>query len=195
MIATQFQFAATPLVESMFAFEIPPLEKVIRTVIIYAVIVAILRIGGKRLMTQMTSLDLVVVLLISNVVQNAIIGEDNSVTGGVLGAVVLVAMNNGLDRLAQRFEWVRHLVEGRGTTLIRDGEMDDDAIARLGFTRHEVRNALVLQGADETGDVAKATVEPGGNVVVELTDEARPVTAGELRAAVAEIKALLTARG
>ena len=74
----------------LFAFEAPPAEKVIRTVVVYLAIAVIIRIAGKRLMAQMNSLDLVVILLLSNVVQNAIIGADNSLSGGLLGAVVLV---------------------------------------------------------------------------------------------------------
>ena len=80
----------------LLAFGVPPWEKVVRTVLVYVAILLIIRVAGKRLMAQMNSQDLVVVLLLSNVVQNAIIGNDNSLAGGVLGAVVLVAINTAL---------------------------------------------------------------------------------------------------
>ena len=96
----------------LFAFGVPPLEKVARTVLVYVAVLLIIRVAGKRLMAQMNSLDLVVVLLLSNVVQNAIIGNDNSVTGGVLGAVVLVGVNTLLDRWAMVDPRVAWLVGG-----------------------------------------------------------------------------------
>ena len=76
-------------------------EKVLRTIVVYLGIAILIRVAGKRLLAQMSSLDLVVVLLLSNVVQNAIIGPDNSVLGGMIGAVVLIGFNAGLDRLAE----------------------------------------------------------------------------------------------
>lgn len=94
------------------AIDIPWLEKVVRTVAVYLGIAVLIRLAGKRLMAQMNSLDLVVVLLLSNVVQNAIIGEDNSLVGGLLGAVVLVAVNAGLDRLAQAHPTLHAVIEG-----------------------------------------------------------------------------------
>ena len=119
----------------LWAFQIPPLEKVLRTVLVYLAILVIVRVAGKRLLAQMNSLDLVVVLLLSNVVQNAIIGDDNSLVGGVLGAVVLVTANAGLERIAQVFPAFRRVVEGRPTPVVRDGEVIDGALDRLGMTR------------------------------------------------------------
>lgn len=116
----------------LWAFQIPPLEKVLRTVLVYLAILVIVRVAGKRLLAQMNSLDLVVVLLLSNVVQNAIIGDDNSLVGGVLGAVVLVTANAGLERIAQVFPAFRRVVEGRPTPVVRDGEVIDGALIAWG---------------------------------------------------------------
>lgn len=116
----------------LWAFQIPPLEKVLRTVLVYLAILVIVRVAGKRLLAQMNSLDLVVVLLLSNVVQNAIIGDDNSLVGGVLGAVVLVAANAGLERIAQVFPAFRRVVEGRPTPVVRHGEVIDGALIAWG---------------------------------------------------------------
>lgn len=169
-------------------------EKVIRTVVVYLGIAAVIRLAGKRLMAQMNSLDLVVVLLLSNVVQNAIIGPDNSLLGGLIGAVVLVAVNDGLDRVAHRVPWVRWLVEGRATRLISDGHIDQDAVDRLGMTDHELKIGLRRQGADSAHEVHLATLEPGGDLMVRIADDQQTVTRGELRAAVAELKAHLDER-
>ena len=91
MLAGALPAARTSIWSDMWNFQIPATEKVLRTIGVYVAILVIVRLAGKRLMAQMNSLDLVVVLLLSNVVQNAVIGDDNSLTGGILGAIVLVA--------------------------------------------------------------------------------------------------------
>ena len=84
----------------MFSVQVPTLEKVLRTVLVYLLIAVLLRLSGKRGLAGMNTLDIVVIVLLSNVVQNAIIGNDNSVTGGAVGAVTLVAVNALLNRAA-----------------------------------------------------------------------------------------------
>ncbi|MDO4243748.1 MAG: hypothetical protein Q4C85_08345 [Actinomyces sp.] len=98
----------------LFVMTVPVADKVLRTVVVYLAIAVLLRVAGKRLMAQMNSLDLVVVLLLSNVVQNAIIGPDNSLLGGLLGAVVLIVVNVAADRWAQRLPRVRWAPGGTG---------------------------------------------------------------------------------
>lgn len=93
--------ASASIGTDLWDIQIPPVEKIIRTVLVYVAIVAIIRVAGKRLMAQMNSLDLVVVLLLNNVVQNAIIGDDNSITRGVIDAIVLVVVNAAAERTAQ----------------------------------------------------------------------------------------------
>ena len=112
----------------LWDIQIPPVEKIIRTVLVYVAIVAIIRVAGKRLMAQMNSLDLVVVLLLSNVVQNAIIGDDNSITGGVIGAIVLVVVNAAAERIAQVWPAFRTFVEGRPTVVVRDGALIEGSL-------------------------------------------------------------------
>ncbi|GAA1793079.1 DUF421 domain-containing protein [Nostocoides veronense] len=177
----------------LWAFQIPPLEKVLRTVLVYLAILVIVRVAGKRLLAQMNSLDLVVVLLLSNVVQNAIIGDDNSLVGGVLGAVVLVAANAGLERIAQVFPAFRRVVEGRPTPVVRDGEVIDGALDRLGMTRGELNWALRHQGADRVSEVETATLDPGGSLTVDLKDEEQALSQGEFRAEMARLHARLDA--
>jgi uncharacterized membrane protein YcaP (DUF421 family) len=182
------------MIEDLLSMGIPPGEKVLRTIAVYLAIALILRIAGKRLMAQMNSLDLVVVLLLSNVVQNAVIGDDNSLSGGLLGAAVLIVTNAVLDRLAQVSPAVRWLVEGRGTVLVSHGRVDDGAVAKLGMTQHELNAALRQQGADSATEVARASIEPGGTVRVDLERDHQAASFGELRAAVDELRELIIAR-
>ena len=174
--------------------DIPLGEKVLRTIVVYLGIAILIRVAGKRLLAQMNSLDLVVVLLLSNVVQNAIIGPDNSVLGGMVGAVVLVAFNALLDRVATFNSLGRWLLFGRGTDLIADGRLDDRALARIGLNRSELDLALRRQGADDVAEVQRAALEPEGEIVVTLKPGERTATRDDLDRAVAELKALIEAR-
>ncbi|QLQ14651.1 MAG: DUF421 domain-containing protein [Micropruina sp.] len=146
-------------------------------------------------MAQMNSLDLVVVLLLSNVVQNAIIGPDNSLLGGLIGAVVLVFVNDLLDRLAQRVGWVRWLLEGRATPLIRDGVVNEDNVSRLGLTDKELLLGLRRLGADSPKEVKLASLEPGGDMMLRLKDGEQSATKDDLARAVAELRALIEGPG
>jgi len=168
-------------------------EKVLRTVVVYAAITILIRVAGKRLLGQMNSLDLVVVLLLSNVVQNAIIGPDNSVLGAIIGAVVLVGFNALLDRLSHVSPAMRRLLVGQPTQVIEDGEVDHAALRRLGISVGELDLALRRQGSDEPGQVQVAALEPEGEIVVTLKPGERPATRDDLASAVAELKALMSA--
>jgi uncharacterized membrane protein YcaP (DUF421 family) len=181
-------------VQDLLHIDIPPIEKVLRTVAVYLGILIIIRFAGKRLMAQMNSLDLVVVLLLSNVVQNAIIGQDNSLVGGLLGALVLVVVNALLDRWAQHSSKVDWLLNGTPTVVIRDGEVDHGALTRLGMSPQELGNALRGQGADSPAEVAYAAMEPGGTLTVRLKPGEQSATIGDLRRAVAELTARLEQR-
>jgi uncharacterized membrane protein YcaP (DUF421 family) len=169
-------------------------EKVLRTIVVYLGIAVLVRVAGKRLLAQMNSLDLIVVLLLSNVVQNSIIGPDNSVLGGLVGAAVLIGFNAGLDRLAEFHPVGRWLLVGRGTDLILDGRLDQGALTRLGLNQGELDLALRRQGADDVTEVQKATLEPEGDIVVTLKPGERTATLDDLDRAVAELKELILAQ-
>jgi uncharacterized membrane protein YcaP (DUF421 family) len=174
--------------------DVPVTEKVLRTVLVYAGLVVLMRVAGKRVLSQLNTFDLVVVLLLSNVVQNAIIGPDNSVLGGLIGAAVLVAVNAVWERLATASSATARVVEGSPSILVRDGVADLGVIARVGLRLPEVMAALHRQGADRIQDVEVASLEPGGAIRMELTEDARSASYGELRAAVAELRSHLDAR-
>lgn len=178
----------------MFRFEIPPTEKVIRTIAVYFVIAVLLRLTGKRTLAQLNSFDLVVMLLLSNVVQNAIIGPDNSLVGGILGAVVLVVFNALIDRVAFLGKDSERIIEGKPTVLVRDGVVDGSALLRMGLREHELQTALHHQGADSAQEVRRAELQPGGSFNVELRREFQAASFGELQEAMAQLQKHLDGR-
>jgi uncharacterized membrane protein YcaP (DUF421 family) len=183
------------MVDDLLHLQMPAAEKVIRTIAVYLGILLVIRVAGKRLMAQMNSQDLVVVLLLSNVVQNAIIGEDNSLVGGLIGAAVLVVVNAGLDHWALRNSRVAWLLDGRPTEVVKDGVLDHRALTHLGMTPEELDNAIQTQGADSLSQVKRVALEPGGSITVDLTPDARTATIGDLRRAVDALTARLDAQG
>lgn len=178
---------------SIFDMQVSLADKTIRTVLVYVGIAALLRVAGKRELAQLNSFDLVVVLLLSNVVQNAIIGPDNSLTGGLLGAAILMAINGGVVRGVHQHPLLLRLFEGTPTVLVDRGRMLTRRIHRLGLREADVTVALRRQGADETSEVERAVLEPGGALVVSLAQEARDLTPADLREASAELAATLRA--
>lgn len=169
-------------------------EKVIRTLGVYLAMLVLIRIFGKRLMAQMNSQDLVVVLLLSNVVQNAIIGNETSLLGGVIGALVLVIANWLLDFVSGRVPAIDRLLNGSATPVVTDGRADAEALRRLSITPHELRVALHEQGAESVQDVRRATIEPGGAVLVELAEGSQGASRTDLDAAIAQLREHLDAR-
>lgn len=183
----------TAIFADLFTMQIPATDKIIRTVVMYLFIAVLIRVAGRRLMAQMNSLDLVVVLLLSNVVQNAIIGPDNSLSGGLLGAVVLIAANAGLERATHRWPSLGRLLEGEPTQLVVRGELDRKALSRLGLSVYELNAALRHQGADSLAEVERATLAPGGGVVVTLRQQDQNASYGDLQRQLAEVHRKLDA--
>ncbi|MBA2283574.1 MAG: DUF421 domain-containing protein [Acidimicrobiia bacterium] len=179
------------MASDLFDNGIPVGEKVIRTVAVYGGLLLLLRLAGKRDLAQLNSFDFVVLLLLSNVVQNAVIGADNSLSGGLLGAAVLVGVNALLVRVAGRNEAVVALVEGTPSTLVSDGRVDEVMVGRLGLRRADVISALRRQGADRLEDVAQATLEPGGTISVQLRTDAMDATKADVARLEAKLDLLL----
>jgi uncharacterized membrane protein YcaP (DUF421 family) len=179
------------MLHDLFHMGIPLGEKVIRTVGVYVVLLVLLRLGGKRDLAQLNSFDLVVMLLLSNVVQNAIIGDDNSLLGGIVGAAVLIAVNSAVVRATRATPMVERLFDGTPTTLVTDGEYDDAALRKEGLRRADVESALRRQNANEVHEVEKLTLDPGGALIVELRPEEQNATKGDLAALEERLTALL----
>ena len=155
------------ILDHMFQMPLPILEKLARPVIVYLVLVVLLRIFGKRELAQLNPFDLVVLLSLSNTVQNAIIGEDNSVSGGVIGAVGLLAINWLVVQILFRSPKLTRLFEGRSTTLINEGQIDQKAIVRESLTREELVEVIHRQGFGHISQVRKCELEPNGTFYVE----------------------------
>src|ERR1700712_1890085 len=130
------------MLHSMFHLPLPILEKILRPVLMYVCLIAFLRIFGKRELAQLNPLDLVVLLSLSNTVQNAIIGDDNSVTGGVIGAFSLLAINWALTRLLFNRPEVTKALEGTQTILIRDGKVLEAGMKSEALTHEEMITVL-----------------------------------------------------
>ena len=170
------------IAHDLLAVQIPVAEKVLRTVAVYAGLALLLRLGGKRDLAQLSTFDLVVMLLLSNVVQNAVIGQDNSLTGGLLGAAVLVGGNAVWVRVVGRSSALVRLFEGTPTVLVADGRFQERAMRREGLRTGDLERAMRSQGADGVHEVKRATLTPGGAVVVELRDSEQNASTGDLAA-------------
>ena len=155
------------LVSHMFHLPLPILEKLIRPVIVYLVLVVLLRIFGKRELAQLNPFDLVVLLSLSNTVQNAIIGDDNSVTGGVIGAFGLLAINWLVVKTLYRSPKLTRIVEGRSTVLIQDGKVDKKAVRRESLTHEELMEVIHRQGFERMSQVRSCVLEPNGTFYIE----------------------------
>jgi uncharacterized membrane protein YcaP (DUF421 family) len=153
--------------EHMFQLRLPVIEKLLRPVIVYLALIVLLRIFGKRELAQLNPFDLVVLLSLSNAVQNAIIGDDNSVTGGVIGACALLAINYLVVKAAFRSRRLDFLLEGRATVLVRDGQIDRKALKRESMTREELLSVIHRQGFEGFHHVRKCELEPNGTFYVE----------------------------
>lgn len=153
----------------MFHMELPLLEKILRPVIVYLVLIVFLRLFGKRELAQLNPFDLVVLLSLSNTVQNAIIGNDNSVTGGIVGAFALLAINWLLMRLLYANPKINSALEGSATTLITNGVPDRVAMKKEGLTDEELLSVLHKQSFDSYEDVRRCVLEPNGTFFIEGT--------------------------
>jgi uncharacterized membrane protein YcaP (DUF421 family) len=182
--------------QTLFVEQIPLTEKVLRTVLVYAFIIVLFRVSGKRGLATLNTFDFVVLFLLSNVVQNAVIGDDQSLVGGVVGGVTLVSVNAVVTRLVDRSPRVQQLLESRPTTLIRDGQVVAGAMHKLGIRRGELEHAVRTQNGDDISEVQDGRLVPGGHLVLTLKDEEQSATKADiisLRQQLHRVEALLVA--
>lgn len=151
----------------MFQLTVPILEKVARPVVVYLFLVVLLRIFGKRELAQLNPYDLVVLLSLANTVQNAIIGNDNSVTGGLIGAFALLAVNYLVVRFLFRHRRLDQILEGPPSVLIEKGKIQRRALARELLTESELATVLHRQGFARPDEVQRCVLEPGGTFNIE----------------------------
>jgi uncharacterized membrane protein YcaP (DUF421 family) len=153
---------ASVLFDDMFHLKLPILEKVLRPAIVYVAIVILLRVFGKRELAQLNPFDLVVLLSVSNTVQNAIIGDDNTVSGGLIGALTLFAINYLTIRFLFKHRRLDQILEGSPTVLIEQGRVQREALAKELLTEVELLTVVHRQGFGDLDDVETCVLEPGG---------------------------------
>ena len=150
--------------KDMFVLGLPLLEKILRPVFVYAFLVIGLRLAGKRELVQLNPFDLVVLLTLSNTVQNAIIGNDNSVSGGVIGATSLLVVNYLVVRFLYDHRKLDQLVEGRSDVLIADGKVLTRRLKKELITTSQLEAAARKQGFSSLSEVQECVLEPGGTL-------------------------------
>ena len=150
--------------KDMFVLGLPVLEKILRPIVVYAFLVVGLRLSGKRELVQLNPFDLVVLLTLSNTVQNAIIGDDNSVSGGIIGATSLLAINYLVVRFLYNHRKLDQLVEGKADVLVDNGKVNTEHLKRELITMQQLSAAARKQGFDDLSEVQRCVLEPGGTL-------------------------------
>ncbi|GAC1637875.1 MAG: hypothetical protein NVS9B14_18080 [Candidatus Acidiferrum sp.] len=150
--------------KDMFVLAVPILEKILRPIAVYIFLIVSLRLSGKRELVQLNPFDLVVLLTLSNTVQNAIIGDDNTVTGGVIGATSLLVVNYLVVRFLYNHRKLDQLVEGRADVLVEDGKVRIANLKRELITMAQLEAAARKQGFESIHEVQQCVLEPGGTI-------------------------------
>jgi uncharacterized membrane protein YcaP (DUF421 family) len=148
----------------MWLPEVGVAEKVIRSAVVYIFLLVAFRVTGKRQVGQLTPFDLTVLLIVSNVLQNAMIGPDNSIGGGLLGAAVLFFLNGIVARLTFHSRRAERLIEGTPTALVHNGKIDESAMRHELVTRAELHAALRDAGLCEVSEARFAMLEANGKI-------------------------------
>jgi uncharacterized membrane protein YcaP (DUF421 family) len=161
-----FTFWDHDVLHRMFVVGVPIAEKILRPIIVYVFLVVLLRIFGKRELAQLNPFDLIVLLSLSNTLQNAIIGDDTSVAGGLIGATTLCAFNYLVVRFLFRHRRLDQLVEGRPTVLMEDGRIVKKNVRKELMTHAEVLYLAHRQGFATLDEVDRIVLEPGGTFFI-----------------------------
>jgi uncharacterized membrane protein YcaP (DUF421 family) len=158
--------ALSEIIQNLFIPGTNVVEKVIRPIVVYFFLVLLLRLGGRRELAQMNAFDLVVLLMLSNSVQNAIIGEDNSLAGGLLGGFTLIAINFLTNRYLYRHPNLDRKIEGDTVVLVKDGRVMQKSLERELITEAELLAAVHRQGVLSIEDCDSVILEVGGTISV-----------------------------
>jgi uncharacterized membrane protein YcaP (DUF421 family) len=150
----------------MLNMSIPWWELIVRSLVVYAFLLVILRITGKRQVGQLAPFDLVLLLVLSNAVQNSMNGGDNSLVGGLISATTLIALNYTIGYATFRSKRLEAMIEGRPEVLIHNGRLFQDVMANSQLTHHELEAALRQAGCANIGDCHSAILENNGSISV-----------------------------
>jgi uncharacterized membrane protein YcaP (DUF421 family) len=154
------------MIQNMFPLPVPLLEKIVRPIIVYLALILLLRIFGKRELAQLNPFDLVVLLSLSNTVQNALIGNDNSVSGGLIGALALLGVNWIVVRALYNSPRLERAITGTDRMLILDGEVDRKALREEVISVDELLAVIHRQGFDDFDEVQECSITPNGSFYV-----------------------------
>lgn len=155
-----------PLMDRLFDLAMPWWEFVVRAVAVYVVVLLMVRIVGKRTVGQYTPFDLIVVVLLGTAVQNSLIGEDQSLLGGLILAATLLALNWSVGFLSARSRTFDRLVEGHSIVLARQGVVDRDQLRRQSISEEDFRAACRSSACSEDAQIALAILESSGDITV-----------------------------
>ena len=150
----------------MLNMTVPWWELILRSVVVYAFLLILLRISGKRQVGQLAPFDLVLLLVLSNAVQNSMNGGDNSLVGGLLSATILVGLNFLIGFATFRSKRLEAIIEGRPQVLIHNGKLYEDLMAKSQLTHHELDAALRQAGCANIGECHSAILENNGSISV-----------------------------
>jgi uncharacterized membrane protein YcaP (DUF421 family) len=151
----------------LFQLSAPWWHFVLRGAVVYVLVMVLMRMSGKRAVGQFTPFDLILLILIGNAVQNGINGGDNSLTGAIIMAVTLIALNYAVAWLSARFAWVRRLVEGQARVLARDGHIYRNVLRRELVSEADFRKAMREAGCEREVDIRLAVLETNGHISIE----------------------------
>ena len=141
-------------------------ERAIRAMVVYLFLLVLFRVFGRRELGQLTGFDIIVLLTISNILQNSMIGNDNSVTGGMIGAAVLLAANLTLAYVVFRSRRAERLVEGGPKILVQDGKLEETQMRSELLTEQDLISAVHREGLESFDDVHLAIAEPNGMISI-----------------------------
>lgn len=167
------------MLTDLFHIPIPVAEKIVRALLVYLSLVILLRVFGKRELAQLSPFDLIVLLTLSNTVQNAIIGEDTSLTGGIVGAITLLVANYLTVRIMFRNPRLDKLFGGSPAALIEHGKIQQETLQSESMHLRELRIAANRQGIEDLREVERAELEPNGTFTFERK---HVMTAAEMHA-------------
>ena len=161
--------------------EVGIVEKLVRCILMYGFLLLAFRLTGKRQLGQMTAFDLIVLLIISELVQNAMVGDDTSVTGGVISVTALILLNAGVAWLTYRYKFVERAIEHQPTVLVRHGRVLWDNVRREHMTPAEFRSALRQQGVMSLKQVRFVLLEEDGEISIIRKSKSTRLTGGSVR--------------
>lgn len=150
----------------MWTLDTPVFELVLRAVAVFSFLFIVCRIWGKKHLGQMAPFDLILLLIMSEAVQNSLIGEDKSVPAGFITVASMIGLNIILNKISHRSKKMESFIQGRPKVLIRDGKVDELMMKRETITDQEIHEAIRKQGVEHIEDVGLATIETDGEISV-----------------------------